>query len=491
MLYNRHKGIFSNEAINFMDAIDTVLYAYKDIKFNNYYGASIPIYSVKALETIKYGQCKDRSWFNSLLLASLGMAVCTDFVPARGNRNNSHTWNSVIVNDETFPFEPFWDVNRWNYKVIYDNKTIDKTWGKFRLPKVFRYTFSLNEGDGPLFDASVKKEDIPVTFQNPRIIDVSNQYFETTDVVIDLPDSVREKSSYAYLCVFGYRNWIPVQWGKIHGGKASFKGMGRDIVYMTGLYRDGEVIPVSDPFYLTSDGVVRYIRPSGKRIDLCTRAIGCFKEPQEKVESLQPIVGSVILGINEKENRKDTLHIITDQLDVWENKVWFKEGHEYQYIDILLPSDTISFCEVSFYINKGGKQELLTGVKTISKIKPINKEESIDMLTDHLSATGFQGINADNNKENSLRFDLSGSYAISSIDFIPYTKSMMLPECRYKLFYWENGWHDVGEKEGNNQFLLFENVPEGTLYRLENDYNKPQKNMERIFMYEDGIMHWM
>ena len=35
-------------------------------------------------------------WHNSLLLASIGMAVCTDFVPARGNRNNPHTWNTLI-----------------------------------------------------------------------------------------------------------------------------------------------------------------------------------------------------------------------------------------------------------------------------------------------------------------------------------------------------------------------------------------------------------
>ena len=49
--------------------------------------------------------------------------------------------------------------------------------------------------------------------------DVSSQYFQTTDVKITITEHIPENTRYCYLCVFGAKEWQPVQWGKIEWNK--------------------------------------------------------------------------------------------------------------------------------------------------------------------------------------------------------------------------------------------------------------------------------
>lgn len=102
-----------------------------------------------------------------MLFSSLGMAAAMDFVPGWANRNGSHSWNVLIVNGVSYPFEPFWDTDRWKYKRIYNNKTFDEAWGRFRLSKVFRRTYGAYM-DAILKDTQMDIEDIPEVFRDVR-----------------------------------------------------------------------------------------------------------------------------------------------------------------------------------------------------------------------------------------------------------------------------------------------------------------------------------
>lgn len=44
---------------------------------------------------------------------------------------------------------------------------------------------------------------------------------------------------YAYLAVFGYQDWHPVQWGKVENGRAVFREIGKDMVYLPVYYKRG------------------------------------------------------------------------------------------------------------------------------------------------------------------------------------------------------------------------------------------------------------
>lgn len=270
IFYRRHHGLFyrddslARQGIPaFIRETDSLLYLYRHITHTRSYGNGIPIPSAAVLEYLGKGLCEHRSWFNSLLLSSLGVAVAVDFVPAWGNRNGSHAWNVAVIGGQSYAFESFWDNDRWKYKRIYNNKTYDREWGSFRLPKVFRHTYS-DHPTAPAADKRVKSKDIPPLFKNYKKKDVSTEYFDTANLTVRLP-KIPEDTYYAYLCVFGYQQWHPVQYGEIRDGKATFEGMGKDIVYLPAFYRNGEVIPAGFPFHLRQDNRIDTLSPQESR----------------------------------------------------------------------------------------------------------------------------------------------------------------------------------------------------------------------------------
>lgn len=96
--------------------------------------------------------------------------------------------------------------------------------------------------------------------------DVSSEYFETQDVRVVLnTDSINPIPGYAYLSVYNYQDWIPVQWGKIKGQQVTFDKMGKDIVYLPTYYAKGKSIPAGQPFWLKSDGTLQICLPTEKR----------------------------------------------------------------------------------------------------------------------------------------------------------------------------------------------------------------------------------
>lgn len=252
----RHQGkYFVEEGKDWQQEIDSLLYEYKYLTHSGFWGTKIPIWNAATFEKMRHGLCAQRCWYNSLLLSSLGIPVAIDFVPAWGNRNNSHTWNVVLIDGESHAFEAFWDNDRWKYKRIYNNRDDDELWGRFRLPKVYRYTYS-NHIEGPLADVEVDKADIPELFRSVKKVDVSSEYFETADVTVELTGEAPQGVKYAYLAVFGYQDWHPVQWAKIENGRAVFREMGKDMVYLPVYYKRGGLLPAAEPFRLRNDGTM-------------------------------------------------------------------------------------------------------------------------------------------------------------------------------------------------------------------------------------------
>jgi hypothetical protein len=54
-----------------------------------------------------------------------------------------------------------------------------------------------------------------------------------------------------------------------------------------------------------------------------------------------------------------------------------------------------------------------------------------------------------------------------------------------KLCYWDNRWVEAGALKGDYEYLVFDEVPEGTIYRV-----KLERLKDRIFTYNNGILRW-
>lgn len=60
---------------------------------------------------------------------------------------------------------------------------------------------------------------------------------------MELTGEAPQGVKYAYLAVFGYQDWHPVQWAKIENGRAVFREMGKDMVYLPVYYKREDYCP--------------------------------------------------------------------------------------------------------------------------------------------------------------------------------------------------------------------------------------------------------
>ncbi|WP_455592664.1 hypothetical protein [Bacteroides sp.] len=479
--YQRHhKNYFVNKEKGWQQEVDSLLYEYKHLTHSGFWGTQIPLWSAGAFEELRHGLCMQRCWYNSLLLSSLGMPVAIDFVPAWGNRNNSHTWNVVLLEGQSYAFEAFWDDDRWKYKRIYNNRTKDGLWGKFRLPKVYRYTYS-NHIEELLADREVDRTDIPALFCNIKMRDVSSEYFETADVAVELTKDMPEGAKYAYLAVWGYQDWHPVQWGKIENGKAAFRGMGKDIVYLPVYYKKGAVIPAASPFWLKEDGQIEKLCGGKAKEHVTVRLVTGAPAYDKNREYLGSMQGLRVIGMVAGKSEQE-LCVWTDSMSLERTLKPVCTNKTVRYVRLQLPSDSIALGELAFYTKEGR----IDNIKVTTSLKTVRSNETKEMLTDGIDATAYCG-----RVPNGLvDIDLGNEYRITVIALAPYLKMELFPPDEFELYFWKDEWVSLGRKPGNNSgYLEFDNVPQGALLMLKN-CRWEGKSSERIFVYEDGVVLW-
>lgn len=480
-LYNeRHQQLLSFYKEDFKGVIDSLSRYYNKIQHNNFAAIRMPVLRPQDLETIKRGSCDDMALFNCNLLSSLGYPVSIDFVPAWGNRSSAHSWNAVVIDGETHPFEPFYEEDRWKYKQAYSNKGFDPKWGKSRLPKVYRNTYHAVISDLQRDYMQGKMKDIPTFFKNPLISDVSDQYFDAKNIQLELPQSYATEV-YCYLCVFSTDGWKPVQWGKINRGQVVFENMGSEVIYFPMIYTNGDYTPCHAPVLITDSGELVVIEPENKKESIKIRASTSFLFDSDIAHGKNMLRGARITGRKTNETEEVSLYAFTDSLDMWFNKWDIFNGKGLRYISLRVECDTIGLCELKFY-DKDAKQIVPVSIK--ASLKSLKNGEVPEMITDTYSATGYKGV-FESSQARSLEFDLGQECDVYGIECIPYTESFVVKDVLHTLYYWDNRWIKIDARLGNDNYLEFENVPEGSVLRLQRESSK-----ERIFINQENTTIW-
>lgn len=84
--------------------------------------------------------------------------------------------------------------------------------------------------------------------------------------------------------------------------------------------------------------------------------------------------------------------------------------------------------------------------------------------------------------------DLGGERTVTGVAYCPRNDSNNIyPHCTYELFCWDGGWKSLGQRTGQKDSLVYENVPSGCLYILR---NRTEGKEERLFTYENGKQVW-
>ncbi len=179
----------------------------------------------------RLGRCEDISNMMTYALRANCIAAVADYTPHWANRDNNHAWE-VILDDH----------GRGNAKLF------------ARAAKIYRKTFSIQrEGMGAL---KKDDEDAPRWFTGEHYIDVTDQYYDTTNLTVSLEKPGPPGTLVAYICVFNGGEWKAVDWARIKDGSVTFTDLTDDIAYLPGYFTDGKIAPAGPAFILTKDGDV-------------------------------------------------------------------------------------------------------------------------------------------------------------------------------------------------------------------------------------------
>ena len=415
------------------------------------------IYRPEVFVKLPGARCDEYAEVATLIMRSKGLPVSIDFTPQWPDRLYGHTWCVMrSVRGKNTMFNPF--ATNPDYPHYINS----------RISKVFRRTYSPNKEYVRLFER--EKGKVPGIFKDPFFSDVSQEYFATSDLEVQLFKK-GNKGKTAYIAVFDNYKWKPVFWGKIRGHKAIFKKMGRRIMYIAMTYGNGTLKPASRPFYVDDFGKITYVSHFHKgSVDaLMERKSPMFQNVYIVNKTLH---GGLISASDKPDKGFSQICTIPDwpltsgKITIGDRKFryWKFSTGEKQLTDI---------AELYFYEN--GSKTPLTPV-SLAK----GQADSAMSIIDNDPLTYFRAAG----DSSTVVIDLGRPASISSLSYIKRGDgNAITPGDTYEIFYWDdNKWTLHSRIKANNINIRVKGLPEGDLFFIK-DVTRGEQN--RIFRWDN------
>ncbi|HEY8896265.1 MAG TPA: hypothetical protein VIM79_15665 [Niastella sp.] len=430
--------------------------------------------SVSQMHKSRRGACKHLVYYETMAMRSLGLPVGVDYCPLWGDMNRGHHWNVLLKENGKFhPFDAAGSALNGIEKYPY------------RLSKVFRQTYASQDGEMPGTEA-------PKYLLNRHCIDVTDEYIKTYNITVPVIYHLEPGKKFAVICTFTGKKWRGQDWGVIKDGKAYFKKMGANLVYIVMFYKNDEFIPATDAFILDKNGQLTYLKPSlaSKQRMLLLRKYPSIPSNDTNMASMK----GGCFQVARKKDFGDAITIATiskPSINIEELKI--SQSGRFRYVRYLNPyKQFVNVAEIEFY-------EKASSVDSLQKLagKPIGYPEISAEI-----GYGYQKA-FDSNLETFFSskltkpmpdtcwagLDLMQPKKIICIRYLPRsdTNFILDGDC-YELCYWDTDhWVSMGKKIAASQMVIYDNAPSNALYIL---HNLSRGKEERIFTYINGTQIW-
>ena len=303
--------------------------------------------------------------------------------------------------------------------------------------KIYRQTFSLNDEEQDRIRCDLRK--VYPNFRYPMYKDITRMYSDVFARTLTVPReeliSEIRMNEIVYLCSSSHMKWLPVAWAYPDRDSITFNDVQGRVILCLAVYRDGELIPVTEPFELNKEtGNVHYYHVVGTLEDV--KLLNKYHQFYKSFP--QRMVGGTFEGSDYAGFRvKDTLHIITEPPLRLHNVVKLPDAKKYRYVRYHGPSTSFNY-------------DL-----------PYGGWSGLDLKTEQLIS---RIVYTARNRENYIN---AGD--------------------TYELFYSSAGqWHSVGIQIPTGDSLVY-SVPKGALLYLKNHAGGVE---ERIFDYHEGLQRY-
>lgn len=431
-----------------------------------------PIMKWETMSKVPFGTCDYYTSVSLALLRSKGIPVISDFTPHWACRRLGHTWNVLISeNGFHYPFDTAGSLPGNSYRL------------SEKLAKAYRHTYAINE---ELVDLNNSEKNVPSLFNTIFIKDVTSDYIKSANVNIK-PSGLMKDKKYAFLAIFGDRDWTPICFGKVSGKKVLYEDIGRNSLYMPYCYNDsGKIIPIGVPFIVSLNGKMKEINVNRKkRTDMILkRKYPALENSCRFLNRLDSCEFQASNDIDFKNHRM--IHRIGECYGVGYNVEVPDSVPAYRYWRFFStqPETHANVAEIYFF-DMSGKETKGKLIGTEGSWGD-NKDRTRDAVFDSDILTFFDAPDGDGSW---VGMDFGKPVKISH--FYYYARgdgNAIAPNDKYELFYWDNSkWSSLGTKKATSPTLLFKKVPSGGVYLLR---NLTRGQEERIFTYENGKQIW-
>lgn len=228
------------------------------------------------------GRCEDMTNATIYAMRANGLAVTSDYTPFWADCGNNHAWNAIVAPDgKVTPFMGA-EANPGDYRLSH------------RFAKVYRKTYS-KQLQNLVFQPH-KQEKLAPWLAGKNYKDVTAEYGPVCTITRTLSFPAPDTIDIAYICVFNEGEWKPIHWGRrTENGAVTFTEMAKNVVLIAGLYVDGKIQPLGDPFLIRDDCSVQSLRAAPgptTKLELTATTARVLEVSTDGVSKKPPIPGT-------------------------------------------------------------------------------------------------------------------------------------------------------------------------------------------------------
>lgn len=443
-----------------LEAVNVVLDHIKERGFRFNIDFDTPHMGALYLLANRAGKCVDACDLTLYALRSLGIPATIDMYIYESESQMGHTWD--VLRDTSGNY-----ININFFNIARTKRDVDGRW----IGKAYRYTYGLQK-DNLKFLKS--KDEIPPLFRHCFIKDVSEDYFKD-NLELNLPDV---KADYVYLGLFrSLSAGEGVAMAELKRGKATFKNIESEMIYLPLGYENSTYKPIGYPFFFDGEKAQPYIP------DLSVRETVALKRKAAFFYWINDCFRSVVGAKFEISDRKDfsgskSFYCIADTPRTNRTFVHLPEPVKGRYVRCSTVKDKrVELAELSFSYNGVDVNPL-----KIEGDAPENKHLTVDNVIDGDVLSYYRP-----KKEGaSFIVDFGKEVCFNELMYMPRNDDNFIRIGDvYELFYHggKEGWVSLGKKKATDTFLIYDNMPRGALFYL-HDITRGKE--EQVFRIENG-----
>lgn len=451
--------------------------------------------------------CHNMTNWSIRILRSCGIPAVYEYTPQWIDRPSRHFW--CVSPDSNGVWQPYTAPDNnlredWKSDIQYASK-------------VYRRQFAANR-ETPYFLAN-PEESIPEELYSPLLLDQTYRYHQT--VKLYLPFVQETSNNLVYLCLFKGASLNAVGWGKIDrkSQMAVFEQVPLNTVFIPAyMDEDGELSAFSAPFMLKSEeparriplpltvnsqrtvyalelkgdrlyergfwrdrkSELRYISFTPQKEEETGMLLHRKYPEKRKLKAIQEsLVGAFFAGSDQEKSGYDTLAILERAPYPYLQEINLNNAKEYRYYRFWTPDRSpVNIAHMEFLDSSeiGSRFQAPTPLPifnpndTLRQDIHLKRIQGIPIPTGSNPDYAFDGILDTYVGASTIGMDFGKPVRVTHVRFVPRTADNgIVPGHEYSLWYYDGErWVMHSTQTATYNYLLFDHVPGGALYWLQN-----------------------